>query len=175
MNKKKYSTYNLNGDYGIGYTTKGDEFYFDLEDYDKIKDICWCKLSNGYITGWMNKDVKRIPMHQLIMDDKYIDHINHCRHDNRKYNLRLATGRENSFNKGISKNNNSGIIGVFLRNDTRNGEIKWRTQLNFNGRKVLDKTFDNIDDAIVARLNAEKNYFGEFSPQIYLFEKYNIK
>jgi len=39
---KKYNTYNLTGEYGIGYTSKGEEFYFDLEDYDKIKDYCWC-------------------------------------------------------------------------------------------------------------------------------------
>ena len=36
--KKKYNTYDLSGDYGIGYTSKDEEFYFDLEDYDKIKD-----------------------------------------------------------------------------------------------------------------------------------------
>lgn len=32
------NTYNLSGEYGIGYTSKGKEFYFDLEDYDKIKN-----------------------------------------------------------------------------------------------------------------------------------------
>lgn len=37
---KKYNTYDLSGEYGIGYTSKGEEFYFDLEDYDKIKDYC---------------------------------------------------------------------------------------------------------------------------------------
>ena len=37
---KKYNTYDLSGEYGIGYTSKGEEFYFDLDDYDKIKDYC---------------------------------------------------------------------------------------------------------------------------------------
>ena len=46
---KKYNTYNLSGEYGIGYTTKGEEFYFDLEDYDKIKDYCWYIDENGYV------------------------------------------------------------------------------------------------------------------------------
>ena len=35
--KKKYNTYDLSGEYGIGYTSNGEEFYFDLEDYQKIK------------------------------------------------------------------------------------------------------------------------------------------
>ena len=48
-NNKKYNTYDLTGEYGIGYTSKGEEFYFDLEDYDKIKNYCWCKDRYGYI------------------------------------------------------------------------------------------------------------------------------
>lgn len=38
---KKYNVYDLSGEYGVGYTYQGEEFYFDLEDYDKIKDYCW--------------------------------------------------------------------------------------------------------------------------------------
>ena len=35
---KKYNTYDLTREYGIGYTTNTEEeFYFDLEDYDLIK------------------------------------------------------------------------------------------------------------------------------------------
>ena len=36
---KKYNTYDLTGEYGIGYASNGKEFYFDLEDYDKKKII----------------------------------------------------------------------------------------------------------------------------------------
>ena len=38
-NKKKHktNTYDLSGEYGKGYTSKGEEFLFDLEDFDKIK------------------------------------------------------------------------------------------------------------------------------------------
>src|SRR5574344_527323 len=46
--KRKYNTYDLSGEYGIGYTSKGEEFYFDLEDYDKIKDYCWCLNDQDY-------------------------------------------------------------------------------------------------------------------------------
>lgn len=37
---RKYNTYDLSGEYGVGYTFKDEEFYFDLEDYDLIKDYC---------------------------------------------------------------------------------------------------------------------------------------
>lgn len=36
---RKQNIYDLTKEYGIGYTFKGEEFYFDLEDYDKIKNI----------------------------------------------------------------------------------------------------------------------------------------
>ena len=45
---KKYNIYDLSGEYGIGYTLKGEEFYFDLEDYDKIKDYCWYRTTYDY-------------------------------------------------------------------------------------------------------------------------------
>ena len=34
--------------------------------------------------------------------------------------------------------------------------------------------YKELEDAIVARLRAEKEYFGEFAPQRDLFEKYGI-
>ena len=33
LTKKKYNKYDLTNDYGIGYTSKNELFYFDLEDY----------------------------------------------------------------------------------------------------------------------------------------------
>ena len=35
---KKYNKYDLSGAAGIGYTSKNVAFYFDKEDYDKIKN-----------------------------------------------------------------------------------------------------------------------------------------
>ena len=46
---KQYNNYDLSGEYGIGYLFNGEEFYFGLEDYDKIKNYCWYKDSGGYI------------------------------------------------------------------------------------------------------------------------------
>ena len=40
---KKGNKYDLSGDYGVGYTYKNEPFYFDLEDYNKIKEYTWYK------------------------------------------------------------------------------------------------------------------------------------
>jgi len=36
-------------------------------------------------------------------------------------------------------------------------------------------SYKNIENAIIARLKAEKNYFKEFAPQRHLFKEYKIK
>ena len=160
---KKYNKYNLAGEYGIGYTFQNEEFYFDLEDFDKIKDICWYINSKGYVVGHKldgsNKDVK---MHQLVMptNNGYIvDHINtHKKSDNRKSNLRIATQKENARNRRIAKNNTSGKTGVSF--DKR--KDKWIAYIGYNHKIIYLGNFDKYDDAVQARQKAEDKYFGEF-------------
>lgn len=41
--KPKLNKYDLTNNYGIDYTSKGDEFYFDMDDYEKIKNFTWSK------------------------------------------------------------------------------------------------------------------------------------
>lgn len=50
---KKYNSYDLdNQEYGIGYTSDGDEFWFDKEDYDLIKDYHWYYDTSGYVRAF---------------------------------------------------------------------------------------------------------------------------
>lgn len=164
-NNKKYNTYDLSGEYGIGYTSKGEEFYFDLEDYDKIKDYCWLKNKYGYISTTVHKSEGKvyILMHRLITncpDDLIVDHINHNKIDNRKSsNLRICTHSQNSMNRGLKLNNTSGITGISFEKD-RN---KYKAYITINGRLKNIGRFDNIEDAIKARKEAEEKYYGEFS------------
>ena len=56
----------------------------------------------------------------------------------------------------ISKNNKSGITGVTFC--LVHGNPRWVAKLYFHGHYVLNKRFDNKQDAIAARLEAEKTY-----------------
>ena len=43
----KTNVYDLNGEYGIGWTFNTNKmFYFDLTDYDLIKNYCWFEHCN---------------------------------------------------------------------------------------------------------------------------------
>lgn len=57
-NKKIYNIYDLSGEYGIGYDLKGNEFYFDIADYDLIRDYTWRVNNKGYVVAIIgNKEV----------------------------------------------------------------------------------------------------------------------
>ena len=44
-----------------------------------------------------------------------------------------------------------------------------------NRKEILLGTYENFDDAVRARLEGEKKYFGEFAPQKHLFAQYGIE
>lgn len=157
-NMKKYNTYDLTGEYGIGYTSKGEEFWFDLEDYEKIKDYCWWINDNGYlITG------KSLRMHRLIMNvsnkNIFVDHISHNTKDNRKSNLRITTNSQNNMNSKLPNNNTSGVVGV----SWNKLYSKWEAYIAVNNKKIYLGLFDRFEDAVKTRKEAEEKYFGEYS------------
>ena len=160
---KKYNTYDLSGEYGIGYTSKGEEFYFDLEDYDKIKDYYWLKTEYGYIHSTNRKDKQYVFLHRLVMninDPEIIcDHINCNKIDNRKNNLRIATRSGNATNRPPYEKSVSGYSGVTF-DKTKN---KWLVRIYINHKQVNLGCYDNLDEAIAKRLKAEEKYYGEFS------------
>ena len=161
--KKKYNTYDLTGEYGVGYTFKGEEFYFDLEDYDLIKGYCWRRDDKGYIIGKEIGINKIISMHRLVMHakkDVVIDHIFQKVNDNRKSQLRQVTVSQNGMNAKISKNNKSGVTGVSWSEKGK----RWIAQIGINKKQIYLGSFVNKDDAIKARMEAELFYFGEYSP-----------
>lgn len=167
--KKRYNTYNLSGEYGIGYTSKGEEFYFDLEDYDLIKDHCWHINKQGYVVSTnilFHRVVMGLPDICFEIDHKYGETT---RNDNRKYNLRITTKSQNMMNVGIRKHNKSGVTGVIWHKRRE----KWRAFITVNQELIELGFFNNFEDAVKIRKEAEDKYFGEFSYDN--SKSYNIK
>lgn len=177
--KKKYNNVMLNledeyGKYGIGYcSNSSSEFYFDMEDYHIIKNYTWIEhvMQSGYhaLEAWDSKTKKVIRMHHLLVGKSY-DHADRNPLNNRRYNLRVATMTENARNHTKQKSNTSGVVGVEWRRDNE----KWCANITVNKKRIWLGYFENKNDAIIARLNAEAEYFGEFAPQRHLFEQYKI-
>ena len=179
IGKYKLNDYRLHlqydhGHYGVGYCTNTkSEFYFDMEDYDKIKNITWYEKirKNGFrlLAGTDRETGKQVLMH-TVLGFVWCDHADRNELNNRKYNLRQATKQENARNHNKQSNNSSGFIGVCF-SKTNN---KWMAYIMINKKNIYLGYFSNKEDAIRARLRAEKQYFGEFAPQLHLFKEYGI-
>jgi len=149
------------------------DLIIDFDDYELVKDYYWWTNKNYGMTT--HKDTKNmLQLHRLIMNvtDKKvsIDHINRNPLDNRKENLRIVTHIQNMQNSGIRKNNSSGFTGVRKRDENET----WRASIRYNKKEVRLGTFQTKEEAIIARLKAENEYFKEFAPQKHLFKQYGI-
>lgn len=159
---KKYNDYEIQEDYVIMYTTKSEPFYVDLDDFWKVRNICWCKNNGGYLTGEL-PDGTYVLLHRYVMDcpdNMVVDHIkSEAKYDNRKSNLRIATASQNGMNKQKSKRNTSGVTGVCWYKAYN----KWKARITISKKEIHLGYFDSFDDAVKARKEAEEKYFGEYS------------
>lgn len=164
----KRNTYDLTGDFGIGIDVNNKEFYFDLEDYNKIKEYSWNVKYDDYVETNTRKLIdgsnKTISLHRIVMNikdkDTHIDHINHKPNDNRKENLRIVTRAQNQANAKVRIDNTSGTKGVYYCN-TRH---KWVASIQENKRQH-SKSFKTKDEAILYRKYLEDIYQKEYSYQ----------
>ena len=163
----KENTYDLEcKDYAIGRTEEGFEFDFDKEDYDLIKDYYWHtwydKNNDSYYMIAYDSNHNAIKLHRFIMhaeEGDIVDHINHNTCDNRKINLRKTDRKGNNRNHKIRSDNTSGVTGV----NWHKGHHKWITRINTGTERITVGEYDDFDEAVAARKDAEKKYYGEYA------------
>ena len=126
---------------------------------DRIGEIAGTTNSKGYIKLKINGNV--YSAHRLAwlymygkLPENEIDHTNRIKDDNRICNLRDVTSRGNNFNKGTERRNISGVTGVtyYKRDGT------WLACIRYAGEYKHLGYFDDMEDAIKARKNAEQQY-----------------
>lgn len=167
----------LNNDYCeiliVGGKRDGLRFKIDLEDVERCKKFKWYTLVSTNkktytITYLISKKPDCILLHRFIMGatgDEVVDHINGDTLDNRKCNLRVVTVQQNVMNhKHHNSRTKSGHRGVFWYH--AHGFNKWVAKIQKDGKRIHIGYFDELQDAIDARLKAEEEYFGEFARQV---------
>ena len=121
--------------------------------------------SKGYRV--LKIDGKRYRQHHLAwfymtgsFTEKFIDHVNGDKSDNRFANLREATGSQNQWNTVIRQDNASGFKGVSFKDG------KWRARCAVKGKTFELGRFSNIQDAVIAVKNfREENHESFFRHQ----------
>lgn len=101
-------------------------------------------------------------VHRIVWEMHYgpipngmqVDHVWHNRGDNRVENLRLVDCVNNHRNKIKGERNTSGVVGVYWRKDS----CKWEARIKVTDKIVNLGTFDNFEDAVKARKEAEVKF-----------------
>ena len=148
----------MNTNTATGIDIKGAEFIIDAEDWVKCKDYYWTRKHNCYyvvspILGNLHRFLLNPP------DNLVVDHINGNPLDNRKCNLRICTIQQNGMNRKVASNNNSGCTGVSKVKRYN----KWQANIGYKGKSYYLGLYDTKEEAIKARKEAEKKYFGEYA------------
>lgn len=126
----------------------------------KLNERAGCTFKGGYRRIFVNG--KSHAEHRLVwlyhygkMPEKDLDHINRNPSDNRIENLRECTDKENQQNTNIQKNNTSGYKGVGWYKNYN----KWCAKIKVNGKYINLGYFEDKEDAIKARKQAENKYW----------------
>ncbi len=128
----------------------------DYDDLNKVKPFKWY-MRKGYVCSTTKG--KKCFLHRLVMDtpdDLFVDHINGNRLDNRKDNLRNCTKAENTRNR-VNRKQVAGI------QQAPSGS--YTAVITVNYAVVYLGSFETYSDAVDARLEAEKQYFGDYRPK----------
>lgn len=109
-------------------------------------------------------DGQRYYLHRLVYlvmtgnwPKGFIDHKDGDKLNNKWENLRGVTRTINSRNRKRSRSNTSGYNGVSWEKSRK----KWQVHISVNSKQISLGLFDFIEDAILARIEAEILYWGE--------------
>lgn len=89
------------------------------------------------------------------LPEDYVDHIDRDRLNNKWENLRECSKTDNNRNRGVAKNNTSGITGVSFIPKSN----KWQAYISYEEKMIKLGEYGTLEDASLARKNAE-NFYG---------------
>lgn len=164
VSNKRYNSYRVDGELVLVKLSNSNmELICDKDVwFGGANQYCWSLSHVGYAFARSNVTGRPIYFHSLVFPDRkdgmWYDHIDGNRLNNTRNNLRFVTPRENTVNRGISKNNTSGYTGVYWYKRDK----KWRAAIRVKGEDIHLGYFLNKEDAIAARKQAEIKYFGEY-------------
>ena len=148
---------------------------YEVSNLGNIKTIKTGRILKGsvngsgyYIVGLCIAGKRSTQMiHRLVADafldnpdnKTCVDHIDNNKQNNHILNLRYATHSENAQNRKISTNNKSGTKGVGYNKSAN----KWKAHISIDGIYIFLGYFDNIEDAIQARIIKANQIFGVYT------------
>ena len=141
-------------------SNKADCILVDVEDWDQLKDTCWHITKHGYAAGLHNGEFMTMQKALIpeVPDGHERDHVNRDRLDNRRCNLEVKTKLENLHNREYKykTSQHTGVCWYSLTN-------QWLAYITDSGNFIRLGLFDNEDDAIAIRKQAEMDLWGKIA------------
>lgn len=140
--------------------------FVDPEDVPLVSEFSWvAKTQRGrqYAHSTRRRGKPRLFLHVLLMGTREgfrIDHIDNDGLNNRRSNLRWATGTQNQANKKRQHNGRSRYKGVWF---PTKAHPHWRAAVMCNGVRYFLGVFDTEEAAARAYDAKAKELFGEFA------------
>lgn len=137
----------------------------DDDDFEKFSKWSWQVNNSGYVRRTLKRRMFKLPqttiyLHRVMMEPPkgmVVDHINGDKLDNRRQNLRVVTQQQNQWNRHkTNRNNKSGYTGVTWAKYNKN----WLARIKVNGKQMCLGSHYNIEDAVKARQEVERRYYG---------------
>lgn len=130
----------------------------------QVGQVAGWKTKNGYINISIGN--KNYSAHRLAwlyvrgeLPDTGVDHKDLDKTNNRISNLRLADKSQNACNTNLIDRNTSGTKGVSWHKASK----KWRAFVSVDRKVKHLGLFENKQEAIFIRREAEKKYYGDFA------------
>jgi hypothetical protein len=150
--------------------TQGKVAIVDSCDYEMLMQWKWyahCDHSTGRFyaarqVGLGNKKQRYLSMHRFLMGEPKnlkIDHKDRDGLHNYRSNLRVATDKQNGWNKGIQSNNTSGYFGVHQRKATG----RWQAYIVIDRKHIHLGFYATAEEAARAYDRAARVYRDEFT------------
>lgn len=137
------------------------------EDFEWLNKYKWHTHHHGKTVYAVRVEIvngkrHKVRMHREILgakDGMVVDHKDMNGLNNQRSNIRICTIAQNVMNRGIQKNNKSGIPGVFWRKECE----KFRVYIRKDRKLIHVGHFSTITEAVSARNEALSKYHGEFA------------
>lgn len=108
---------------------------------------------------YLHREILSRKLGRALLSKEHCDHIDGNGLNNTEENLRLVTVSQNIMNSKVPKNSKSGVKGVSWMKTLN----RWRAYIVIDNKQIFLGTYVDFNEAVLARRNAEKEYFGEYA------------
>lgn len=164
--RKKFNDYRIDGDTVYVKLSNCDkEMIVDRDVWEAgAKEFCWHCTKYGYAAASVftrpNKKLQLFHVYAFpnCPDGMVRDHIDGNKLNNKRGNIRFVSQTDNCKNRPIEGTGKSGRRGVSWNSRRK----RWKSTICVNNRVISLGFFENVQEAVHAREEAEEKYLGRY-------------